>query len=149
MWRTCRIRGCRKPICCSGCMGTSPVDELGQARRGFAEKHPRAAPRRAPARGSVELTDLTCGDRKTRAPGRSKGFRAAAGRCRVRAGPGRPGGSEQNAWGAGLPGRILADVVLDGFVRALDGFEAVLAGVAPGRWEAPSPCEGWSAADVA
>jgi uncharacterized protein (TIGR03086 family) len=40
-------------------------------------------------------------------------------------------------------------VVLDGFVRALDGFEAVLAGVAPDRWEAPSPCEGWCAADVA
>jgi uncharacterized protein (TIGR03086 family) len=43
----------------------------------------------------------------------------------------------------------LADVVLDGFTRALDGFEAVLAGVAPGRWSAPSPCAGWSAADVA
>jgi uncharacterized protein (TIGR03086 family) len=40
-------------------------------------------------------------------------------------------------------------VVLDGLVRALDGFEAVLAGVAPGRWSAPSPCAGWSAADVA
>jgi uncharacterized protein (TIGR03086 family) len=40
-------------------------------------------------------------------------------------------------------------VVLDGFVRALDGFEAVLAGVAPGRWDAPSPCAGWRAADVA
>jgi len=40
-------------------------------------------------------------------------------------------------------------VVLDGFVRALDGFEAVLAGVAPDRWSAPSPCAGWSAADVA
>jgi uncharacterized protein (TIGR03083 family) len=48
-----------------------------------------------------------------------------------------------------LPEGILADVVLDGFVRALDGFEAVLAGVAPGRWSAPSPCAGWSAADVA
>ena len=35
------------------------------------------------------------------------------------------------------------------FVRALDGCEAVLAGVAPGRWSAPSPCPGWSAADVA
>ena len=43
----------------------------------------------------------------------------------------------------------LATVVLDGFVRALDGFEAVLAGVAPGHWSAPSPCAGWSAADVA
>jgi uncharacterized protein (TIGR03083 family) len=40
-------------------------------------------------------------------------------------------------------------VALDGFVRALDGFEAVLAGVAPDRWEAPSPCQGWCAADVA
>jgi uncharacterized protein (TIGR03086 family) len=40
-------------------------------------------------------------------------------------------------------------VVLDGFVGALDGFEAVLAGVAPGRWREPSPCAGWSAADVA
>ena len=43
----------------------------------------------------------------------------------------------------------MADVVPDGFVRALDGFEAVLAGVAPGRWDAPSPCAGWCAADVA
>lgn len=48
-----------------------------------------------------------------------------------------------------LPEGILADVVLDGFVRALDSFEAVLAGVAPSRWSAPSPCAGWSAADVA
>jgi uncharacterized protein (TIGR03086 family) len=40
-------------------------------------------------------------------------------------------------------------VVLDGFVRALDGFEAIIAGVPPDRWDAPSPCEGWSAADVA
>jgi uncharacterized protein (TIGR03086 family) len=52
------------------------------------------------------------------------------------------------AW-CGLPGEILHDVVLGGFVRALDGFEAVLAGVAPGRWDAPSPCQGWCAADVA
>jgi uncharacterized protein (TIGR03086 family) len=44
---------------------------------------------------------------------------------------------------------ILADVVLDRFVRALDGFEAVLSGVAHGGWSAPSPCAGWSAADVA
>lgn len=48
-----------------------------------------------------------------------------------------------------LPERILADVVPDGFVRALEGFEAMLAGVAPDRWSAPSPCAGWSAADVA
>ena len=40
-------------------------------------------------------------------------------------------------------------MVLDGLSLALDGFEAVLAGVAPGRWSAPSPCAGWSAADVA
>ena len=40
-------------------------------------------------------------------------------------------------------------MVLDGFVLALDGFEAVLARVAPGRWDAPSPCSGWRAADVA
>jgi uncharacterized protein (TIGR03086 family) len=40
-------------------------------------------------------------------------------------------------------------VVLDGFIRALDGFEAVLAGVAPGRWSVPSPCAGWCVADVA
>jgi uncharacterized protein (TIGR03086 family) len=43
---------------------------------------------------------------------------------------------------------MLADMVLDGFVRALDGFEAVLAGVAPGRWDAPSPWAAWCAADV-
>jgi uncharacterized protein (TIGR03086 family) len=40
-------------------------------------------------------------------------------------------------------------MVLDGFVRALDGFEAVLAGVAPDRWDAPLPCAGWQAVDVA
>jgi uncharacterized protein (TIGR03086 family) len=40
-------------------------------------------------------------------------------------------------------------VVPDGFVRALDGFETMLAGVAPGRWSAPSPCAGWSAVDIA
>ena len=44
---------------------------------------------------------------------------------------------------------MLANVVLDGFIRGLDGFEAVLAGVAPSQWSAPSPCAGWSAADVA
>jgi uncharacterized protein (TIGR03086 family) len=43
----------------------------------------------------------------------------------------------------------LNDMVLAGFVRELDGFETVLAGVAPDRWDAPSPCEGWSAADIA
>jgi uncharacterized protein (TIGR03086 family) len=40
-------------------------------------------------------------------------------------------------------------MTLDAFVRALDGFEVVLADVAPGRWTAPSPCANWSAADVA
>lgn len=40
-------------------------------------------------------------------------------------------------------------MVPDAFVRALDGFEAVLAGVAPDRWDAPSPCAGWRAVDVA
>jgi len=48
-----------------------------------------------------------------------------------------------------LPERMLADVALDGLVRALDGFEAVIAGVAPDRWRSPSPCAGWSGADVA
>jgi uncharacterized protein (TIGR03086 family) len=44
---------------------------------------------------------------------------------------------------------ILAGVIPDAFVRALDGFESALARVTPGRWDAPSPCAGWSAADVA
>lgn len=35
------------------------------------------------------------------------------------------------------------------FVRALDGFEAVLAATPPDRWLSPSPCEGWCAIDVA
>ncbi len=35
------------------------------------------------------------------------------------------------------------------FVRALDGFEAVLAAVPEDRWLSPSPCEGWAAVDVA
>lgn len=47
------------------------------------------------------------------------------------------------------PRQILAGMVPDGFVRALDGFETVLAGVAPDRWDAPSPCAGWQAVDVA
>lgn len=34
------------------------------------------------------------------------------------------------------------------FVRALDGFEAVLAATPPDRWLSPSPCEGWCAVDV-
>lgn len=40
-------------------------------------------------------------------------------------------------------------MVPGGFVRALNGFEAVLAGVAPDRWDAPSPCAGWQAVDIA
>ncbi len=41
------------------------------------------------------------------------------------------------------------DVVPEGFVRALDAFEAVLAAVPSDRWLSPSPCEGWAAVDVA
>ncbi len=40
-------------------------------------------------------------------------------------------------------------MVPEGFARALDGFEAVVAGVPPGRWDLPTPCEGWCAADIA
>ena len=40
-------------------------------------------------------------------------------------------------------------MVPDDLARALDGFEAVAAGVPSDRWDAPSPCEGWCAADVA
>jgi uncharacterized protein (TIGR03086 family) len=43
----------------------------------------------------------------------------------------------------------MAGMVPDGFVRALDGFEAALVGVALDRWDSPSPCAGWCAADVA
>lgn len=46
------------------------------------------------------------------------------------------------------PERI-AERIPERFVRALDGFEAVLAAVPPGRWLSPSPCEGWCAVDVA
>jgi uncharacterized protein (TIGR03086 family) len=38
---------------------------------------------------------------------------------------------------------------LSGYQRALDAVEAVLDGVGPGGWAAPSPCTGWSAWDVA
>jgi len=38
---------------------------------------------------------------------------------------------------------------LDGFALALDGFEAVIAAVPAGAWDAPSPCASWTAADVA
>lgn len=40
-------------------------------------------------------------------------------------------------------------MIPEGFVRALDGFEAVLEATPPGRWLSPSPCEGWCAVDVA
>jgi uncharacterized protein (TIGR03086 family) len=40
-------------------------------------------------------------------------------------------------------------VIPEQFVRALDGFEAVLAAVPAGGWLSPSPCEGWAAVDVA
>ncbi|MFI0408924.1 TIGR03086 family metal-binding protein [Actinomadura sp. 3N508] len=43
----------------------------------------------------------------------------------------------------------MAVVIPERFVRALDGFEAVLVAVPPGRWLSPSPCEGWCAVDVA
>lgn len=32
--------------------------------------------------------------------------------------------------------------------RLADGFAATVAAVPPGRWESPSPCEGWTARDV-
>lgn len=40
-------------------------------------------------------------------------------------------------------------MVPEGFVRALDGFEAVLMATPRDRWLSPSPCEGWCAVDVA
>jgi len=43
----------------------------------------------------------------------------------------------------------MTDMVPESFVRALDRFESVLAAVAPDRWDAPSPCAGWNATDVA
>ncbi|MGH3390964.1 MAG: TIGR03086 family metal-binding protein [Actinomadura sp.] len=40
-------------------------------------------------------------------------------------------------------------MVPENFFRALDAFEAVLAAVPANRWDSPSPCEGWTAVDVA
>jgi hypothetical protein len=40
-------------------------------------------------------------------------------------------------------------MVPEHFVRALDGFEAVLTATTSDRWLSPSPCEGWCAIDVA
>ena len=39
-------------------------------------------------------------------------------------------------------------MIPDGFVSALDCFEAIVSRVPAGRWDAPSPCAGWCAADV-
>jgi uncharacterized protein (TIGR03086 family) len=39
--------------------------------------------------------------------------------------------------------------VMELYGRAQDGFDAVLAGVGPGRWETPSTCPEWSVRDVA
>ncbi|MGH3242934.1 MAG: TIGR03086 family metal-binding protein, partial [Spirillospora sp.] len=38
---------------------------------------------------------------------------------------------------------------LSGYHRALDLFEGLVAGVPPDGWDAPSPCAGWTARDVA
>ncbi|MCP9972699.1 maleylpyruvate isomerase N-terminal domain-containing protein [Actinomadura madurae] len=38
---------------------------------------------------------------------------------------------------------------LSGYHRALDLFEGLVAGVPRDGWDAPSPCEGWTARDVA
>ncbi|HEX7095432.1 MAG TPA: TIGR03086 family metal-binding protein [Acidimicrobiales bacterium] len=38
--------------------------------------------------------------------------------------------------------------IADRFRRLAADFEAKVAAVAPDRWEAPSPCEGWTARDV-
>ncbi|TYC16609.1 TIGR03086 family protein [Actinomadura syzygii] len=43
----------------------------------------------------------------------------------------------------------LIPAIPERFVRALDCFEAVLDAVPADRWFSPSPCEGWSAIDVA
>jgi uncharacterized protein (TIGR03086 family) len=37
---------------------------------------------------------------------------------------------------------------LRNYTKALYGFDAVVQRVPPDRWDAPSPCEGWSAKDV-
>jgi uncharacterized protein (TIGR03086 family) len=36
----------------------------------------------------------------------------------------------------------------DRYKKVADGFEARVQGVAPGGWEAPAPCEGWTARDI-
>ncbi|RFU37286.1 TIGR03086 family protein [Actinomadura logoneensis] len=47
---------------------------------------------------------------------------------------------------AGLRDR---EVLLGGYDRALDLFEAVVGAVPPDDWDAPSPCAGWTACQVA
>ena len=37
---------------------------------------------------------------------------------------------------------------LERYGRLADAFAATVAAVPPGRWESPSPCEGWTARDV-
>ncbi|MEU5880693.1 TIGR03086 family metal-binding protein [Spirillospora sp. NPDC047279] len=49
----------------------------------------------------------------------------------------------------GPPATWMGDMLPQHFVSALDVFEAVLTSVPPDRWDSPSPCEGWSAIDVA
>ncbi len=39
-------------------------------------------------------------------------------------------------------------VNLRNYTKALYGFDAVIQRVPPDRWDAPSPCEGWTASDV-
>ena len=41
-----------------------------------------------------------------------------------------------------------ADDIIDRFRRRADAFGAASAGVAPGRWDDPSPCAEWTARDV-
>lgn len=38
--------------------------------------------------------------------------------------------------------------ILDRYARLADAFAATVASVPAGRWESPSPCEGWTARDV-
>src|SRR5262245_35286489 len=39
--------------------------------------------------------------------------------------------------------------LMESYLRALDGFEAMLAAVPPAKWDAPSACPGWTLRDVA
>ncbi|MEV5575887.1 TIGR03086 family metal-binding protein [Spirillospora sp. NPDC052269] len=72
---------------------------------------------------------------------------------------GSTGGGQAGRSGAGalpsgpeLPGaRGLprGDELLSGYERALDLFEGVVAAVPPDGWDAPTPCAGWTARQVA